>query len=154
MISKPTTPQLIDAACVELETKIAPAVSDPAAKVVVDMALAVLRGAAIRSANEVAWMRAESDAVDQLAQRLIGELPDAKELAEAHRAYIEGRTGSLYLQDVLADYERASEVLSRAAEAVYQDGSAERIAAVRKLFDQRMANEKTVIGEFMAAGRT
>ena len=35
MISKPTTPQLIDAACTELETKIAPAVADPATKIVV-----------------------------------------------------------------------------------------------------------------------
>jgi len=154
MISKPTTPQLIDAACTELETRVAPTISDPATKVVVDMALAVLRGAAIRSGYEVAWMREEADAVDQLAQRLVTELPDAAELADAHRAYTEGRTGRLYLEDVLADYERASEVLSRAAEAAYRDGSAERIAAVRRLFDQRMANEKTVIGEFMAAGRT
>jgi hypothetical protein len=154
MISKPTTPQLIDAACTELETRVVPAISDPATKVVVDMALAVLRGAAIRSAYEVAWMRDESDAVDQLAQRLVAELPDATDLAEAHRTYTEARTGRLYLDDVLADYERTSEVLSRAAEAVYRDGSAERIAAVRQLFDQRMANEKTVIGEFMAAGRT
>jgi hypothetical protein len=154
MISKPTTPQLIDAACTELESKVAPEVSDPATRVAVDMALAVLRGAAIRSANEVAWMREEADAADELARRLIAELPDATELAEAHGAYAEGRTNSLYLADVLADYERASEVLSRAAEAVYRDGSADRIAAVRRLFDQRMANEKTVIGEFMAAGRT
>ena len=154
MISKPTTPQLIDAACTELETKIAPAVSDPATKIVVDMALAVLRGAAIRSANEVAWMREEANAIDALAERLVADLPDATELADAHRAYTDGRTGSLYLADVLADYERASEVLSRAAEAVYRDGSADRIVAVRHLFDQRMANEKTVIGEFMAAGRT
>jgi hypothetical protein len=154
MISKPTTPQLIDAACTELETRVVPAISDPATKVVVDMALAVLRGAAIRSACEVAWMREESVAVDELAQRLVAELPDATELAAAQRAYTEARTSRLYLDDVLADYERASEVLSRAAEAVYRDGSAERIASVRELFDQRMANEKTVIGEFMAAGRT
>ena len=91
---------MIDAACTELETKVAPAVSDPATKVVVDMALAVLRGAAIRSANEVAWMREEADAVDELAQRMIAEVPDATELAEAHRAYTEARTDSLYLEDV------------------------------------------------------
>jgi hypothetical protein len=154
MISKPTTPQLIDAACTELESKVAPAVTDGSIKVVLEMALAVLKGAAIRSGNEVAWMREECDAIDKLARRLVKQLPDAEELADAQRAYAEGKTGSLYLDDVLADYERASEVLSRAAEAVYDDGSARRISAVRKLFDQRMANEKTVIGVFMAAGRT
>jgi hypothetical protein len=154
MISKPTTPQLIDTACTELESKVAPAVTDGATKVVLEMALAVLKGAAIRSANEVAWMREECDAVDKLARRLVKQMPAATDLADAHRAYTDGKTGSLYLDDVLADYERASEVLSRAAEAAYDDGTPRRISAVRKLFDQRMANEKTVIGVFMAAGRT
>jgi hypothetical protein len=145
---------LIDAACAELEGKVAPAVADPATRVVLDMALAVLKGAAIRSANELAWMREESEAVDALAGRLVAELPGATGLAEAHAAYTSAKTHSLFLDDVLADYERASEVLSRAAEVAYVDGSPEQIAAVRALFDQRMANEKTVIGVFMAAGRT
>jgi hypothetical protein len=154
MISKPTTPQLIDAACVELETKVAPAITDAATKVVVDMTLAVLRGAAVRSANELAWMRAEAAAIEILARKLTSELPDATALAAALLDYAEAKNDSLYLADVLADYERASEVLSCAAEAVYADGDSGRIAAVRGLFDDRMANEKAVIGVFMAAGRT
>jgi hypothetical protein len=154
MITKPTTPQLIEAACIELETKVGPAITDGAAKVVVDMALQVLRGVAVRSANELAWMRQEADAADQFARDLSAQLPDATELAGALKAYSDAKTDSLFLDDVVADYERASEVLSLAAEAAYADGDAERIAAVRRLYDQRMANEKSVIGVFMAAGRT
>jgi hypothetical protein len=54
----------------------------------------------------------------------------------------------------MADYERISEVLSCAAEAVYADGDPSRIAAVQELFDQRLANENAVIGAFQAVGRT
>lgn len=154
MISRPTTPQLIEAACTELENKVAPAITDGATKVVVDMALAVLRGAAVRSANEQAWMREEAAAIEELAQTLTSQLSGATALADALQDYATSKNDSLYLADVLADYQRASEVLSCAAEAVYADGDAGRIAAVRRLFDQRMANEKAVVGVFMAAGRT
>ena len=44
MISKPTTQQLIDAACTELAAKVAPAVTDSTAKLVLDMAIAGAQG--------------------------------------------------------------------------------------------------------------
>ena len=154
MISKPTTSQLIDAVRAELASKVAPELTDGTTKVVLDMALAVLQGASVRSANEVAWMREEADAIEQLAAQLVGELPQATGLAEALRAYTEAKTGSLYLADLQADYGRASEVLSCAAEAVYADGDAGRKAAVQALFDERMAHENAVIGAFEAVGRT
>ena len=99
------------------------------------MALAVLQGAAVRSANEVAWMREEAEAIEAVATRLVGELPGATGWPMPCKAYSDGKTGSLYLADVQADYERASEVLSCAAEAVYADGDAGRKAAVQELFD-------------------
>ena len=154
MISKPTTPQLIDAVCVELSSKVSPELSEGTTKVVLDMALAVLQGASIRSANEVAWMREEAAAIEELATRLSGELPEATGLADALRAYQSAKSDSLYLADVQADYERAGEVLSCAAEAVYADGDPGREAAVQVLFDERMAHENAVTGTFHAVGRT
>ncbi len=154
MISKPSTPQLIDATCAELASKAGPAIDDPTVKVVLEMAQAVLHGASIRSANEVAWMRAEADATEEVARRFVADLPDPTALAAALQTYLDAKTDSLYLADVQADYARASEVLSCAAEAAYADGDAERIAAVGSLFDQRMTNENTVTGVFIAAGRT
>jgi hypothetical protein len=154
VISRPTTPQLIEATCAELESKVGPALGEGATKVALEMAVAVLRGAAVRSANELAWMREEADAVEAAADRLVQQLPDATGLATALTAYRDGKTGSLYLDDAQRDYDRAGEVLSTAAEAVYADGDAGRIAEVGKLFEQRMANENAVIGEFRAAGRS
>jgi hypothetical protein len=153
VISKPTTPQLIDAACAELTAKVAPAIADPSTRIVLDMAVAVLQGAARRSANELAWMREEADAIERLAAEFADELPDAVALGEGLAAYRDARTGSLYLAEAQADYQRASELLSRVAEAAYASGDPARKAAVRALYDQRMANEKAVIGVFLAAGR-
>jgi hypothetical protein len=154
VISKPTTPQLIDAVCAELASKVLPELTDGTTKVVLDMAMAVLQGASIRSANEIAWMREEAGAIDALATRLVGEMPAATGLADALAGFTAARTDSLYLADVQADYQRASEVLSCAAEAVYNDGDRARIAAVHALFDARMAHENEVVGAFQAVGRT
>ena len=46
VISRPTTQQLIDAICVELASKVAPAVTDPVVQIQLEMALAVLQTAA------------------------------------------------------------------------------------------------------------
>lgn len=154
MIAKPSTAQLIEAVNSELASKVSPELDAGTTRVVLDMAMAVLQGAATRSANELAWMREEEHAVAAVAERLVGDLPSATGLAEAYRAYTDNRSDSLYLADTLADYERISEVLSCSAEAVYADGDPARIAAVQELFEQRLANENAVIGSFQAVGRT
>ena len=64
MISRPTTQQLIDAIAIELNSKVAPAISDPTVQVQLEMAIAVLKTTAVRSANELAWMQEERDAIE------------------------------------------------------------------------------------------
>ena len=152
MISRPTTQQLIDAICVELSSKVAPAISDPVVQVQLEMALAVLKTTAMRSGSELAWMQEERDAIEQAARQMLEARPDAA-LQDALTAYTEGLTNSLYLIDAQADYARASEVLSCAAEAAYASGNAGHIATVIGLMDQRHANQQAVTGVFMAAGR-
>ena len=154
MISRPTTQQLIDAIAIELNNKVAPAVTDPTVKVQLEMAIAVLQTTAQRSGNELAWMKEERDAIEQTARQMLDALPDAKPLQEALQAYTDGLTNSLYAKEAQADYARASEVLSCAIEAAYESGNAEHIAAVGRLMDQRHANQQAVTGQFMAAGRT
>jgi hypothetical protein len=154
MISRPTTEQLIDAICTELTSKVAPAVNDPTVQVQLDMAVAVLKTAAVRSANELAWMQEERDAIEAAARELLDAVPDAQELAAALDAYANAKTNSLYLADAQADYARASEVLSCAIEAAYASGDTGHIATVNRLVDQRHANQQAVTGQFMAAGRT
>ena len=153
MISRPTTQQLIDAICVELGSKVAPAISDPVVQIQLEMAIAVLKTAAARSGSELAWMQEEREAIEAAARSLVGAMPDATALRDALAAYTDGLTNSLYLDDAQADYARASEVLSCAVEAAYASGNAEHIATVMGLMDQRHAHQQEVTGQFMAAGR-
>ena len=154
MISRPTTKQLIDAVCKELADKVGPAITNPVAKVQLDMAISVLQTTAVRSANEIAWMREERDAIEDAARQLLGALPDAATLADAFQSYLDGKRDSLYLDEAQADYARASEVLSCAIEAAYASGDDAHIATVSTLIDQRHANQQAVTGQFMALGRT
>ncbi len=154
MISLPTTKQLIDAICIELANKVAPAVDDPTVRIQLDMAISVLQTTAMRCANELAWMQEERDAIEATARQLLEALPDSEALATALTTYVDANTASLYLDDAQADYARASEVLSCAIEAAYASGDADHIAAVDRLIDQRHANQQAVTGQFMAVGRT
>jgi hypothetical protein len=154
VISKPTTQQLIDAVCIELTNKVAPVISDATVRIQLDMAISVLQTTAVRCANELAWMREESDAIEETAGQLLQAMPDADALSAALSAYVDGKTASLHLDDAQADYARASEALSCAIEAAYASGNAEHIAAVSRLVDQRHANQQAVTGQFMALGRT
>ncbi len=155
MISRPTTQQLIDAICIELGNKVAPAITDPVIQIQLEMALSVLQTAAVRSGSELAWMHEEREAIEQTARQMLEALPDASAapLQEALQAYTDGLTNSLYLEEAQQDYARASEVLSRAIEAAYESGDSGHIDAVGRLMDQRHANQQSVTGQFMAAGR-
>ena len=155
MISRPTTQQLIDAICIELGNKVAPTITDPVIQIQLEMALSVLQTAAVRSGNELAWMHEEREAIEETARQMLEALPDASAapLQEALQAYTDGLTDSLYLEEAQQDYARASEVLSRAIEAAYESGDAGHIDAVGRLMDQRHANQQSVTGQFMAAGR-
>ncbi|MGA9277346.1 hypothetical protein [Ilumatobacter sp.] len=154
MISRPTTQQLIEAICIELDDKVAPAVTDPTVQVQLEMAIAVLKNVAVRSGNELAWMQEERDAIEQTARELVDAMPDAAPLREALQAYEDGLTNSLRVADAQQDYARASEVLSCAIEAAYGSGDPQHVAAVMELMDQRHANQQAVTGQFIAAGRT
>jgi hypothetical protein len=154
VISRPTTQQLIDAVCTELANKVVPVVTDGTIKVQLEMAISVLQTASVRSANEIAWMQEERDAIEDTVRQLLEALPDAKPVADALAEYVDNKTNSLKLDDAQADYARASEVLSCAVEAAYASGDADQIAAVGQLMDQRHANQQAVTGQFMAVGRT
>lgn len=154
MISRPTAQQLIEAICIELDDKVAPAVTDPTVKVQLEMAIAVLKNVAVRSGNELAWMQEERDAIEQAARELLEAIPDAAPLQDALDAYVDGLSSSLRIDDAQLDYARASEVLSCAIEAAYDSGDPQHIAAVLTLMDQRHANQQAVTGQFIAAGRT
>ena len=153
MISKPTTPQLIDAVCAELANEVAPVLDGPR-RVVLDMAIGVLRAAAVRCATEISWMNEEAAAIEALGRQLAAEIPDSADLAAALADYDDARTANVLLADVQSAYECAGEVLSCAIEAAYRTGRSDHIAAVTDLVRERVAHQNVVTGTFEAVGRS
>ena len=76
MLSRPTTQQILLDCRAELLATIDAALTDPAAKVAVQMMENVLRNCAERAAHEIAWMHDESAAAISFAERVQASQPD------------------------------------------------------------------------------
>jgi hypothetical protein len=153
VISRPTTSQLVDVVRNELSNHVGPHVADPELTVALQMVDQVLATIARRADHEIAWMHEEIAAIEAAAEELVTTHPDAGGVAAALDEHRSRRTGSLHLADVTDDYNRASEVLSRAVEFVIGSGGAhqERIMA---LLSARLDHEVEVMGaDFTLVGR-
>ena len=115
----------------------------------------ILRTLAVRAEHELGWMGEEMSAIENVASRVAAsDLPGAASVAQALEEFRANVSPGLHAADVAADYNRASEVLSRTVEATYAD-TGELRAAVNALLDQRLAHETDVIGEdFQLVGRS
>jgi hypothetical protein len=153
MIAKPTTEQLIDAVRVDLRDRVAPLVSDPIARMALDMSIAILGSAAVRSSHELAWMLEECDAVEAAARRLAERLPDPGPIADALAACERHAGAGRDLAGVHARYAQAGEVLARLGDAAYDADDAEAIREVWALLEQRRAHQDIVTGGYTAVGR-
>jgi hypothetical protein len=154
MIYKPTTAQLIDAVRHDLRENVAPFITDSTARVALDMSLLVLGTALVRSRNEVAWMLEEVDAIEKLARQFVERFPDDAALAEALGIYDTYRTSGHGIDEVNADYERASELFSRATEAAYKADDQQSVRQVMALFEQRREHQNAASGGYEAIGRS
>ncbi|MDQ1507272.1 MAG: hypothetical protein QOD57_4999 [Actinomycetota bacterium] len=152
MITAPTTAQLLDVVRRELAEKVAPAVTDPHVATSLHMIDHILRTLAVRAEHELGWMGEEMSAIEMVASRVAAsDLPGAASVAQALEEFRANVSPGLHAADVAADYNRATEVLSRAVEATFpavgpEDGGELR-AAVNVLLDQRLAHETDVIGD-------
>jgi hypothetical protein len=160
MITAPTTAQLLDVVRRELAEKVAPAVTDPQVATSLHMIDQILRTLAVRAEHELGWMGEEMSAIEMVASRVAAsDLPGAASVAQALEEFRANVSPGLHAADVAADYNRATEVLSRTVEATFpavgpEDGGELR-AAVNVLLDQRLAHETDVIGDdFQLVGRS
>jgi hypothetical protein len=155
MITAPTTAQLLNVVRQELAEKVAPAVTDPQVATSLHMIDHILRTLAVRAEHELGWMGEEMSAIENVASRVAAsDLPGAASVAEALEEFRANMSPGLHAAEVAADYNRASEVLSRIVEATFASGGELR-AAVNVLLDQRLAHETDVIGEdFQLVGRS
>jgi hypothetical protein len=155
VISRPTTPQLLEVVRRELAEKVGPAVTDPQIATSLHMVDHILRTLAVRAEHELGWMAEEMATIDEVGERVAASrLPGAVPVAEALAVFRSQRAGGLHAAEITDDYNRATEVLSRCVEATFAD-SGELQAAVSALLDQRLAHETDVIGEdFQLVGRS
>jgi hypothetical protein len=154
LITRPSTPELVELVRHELATNVAPQLTDPSARIALDMALHVLSTVANRSANEIAWMQRERERAEELANLLIEQRLDDGRIAAALAALRAVDPDDLTLDGASRRYDRAAEVLSCCVENIYASGQAELIESARTIFDERLANERAIIGVFEAVGRT
>ncbi len=153
MLSRPTTQQILIDCRNELLTAIDAAVTDPAAKIAIQMMENVLRNCAERAAHEISWMHEEAGAMIAFAEQVAASpCADAK-VTTALATFTSQRSASLHLDDVVVTYSLASECLSAGLEAAVAAGDAELEAAGRALLDVRLGHELQIMGEWTFVGR-
>jgi hypothetical protein len=154
MLSRPTTEQIILDCRAELLHTIDPAVDDATVKVAIQMMENVLRNCATRAAHEIAWMRAETEAMVAFATDVAAAHTDrATAVTAALTAYDAGRSESLHLDDVCATYDLAGRAMGAALEVVMAAGDDDRHAAGRAILEERLARENQIMGEWAFVGR-
>ena len=152
MIPRPTTDVLIRDCCRELTDEILPVLPDDTLKVRLIMTMTVLSNAAVRAANEIAWMRDETQAMLDFARDVARARPDDAVTA-ALAAAEAGPRDSLRLKDVVDVYESADRAFDAAQQAAQQAGAQEFIDRAGVLLRARIETEKQVMADYAVVGR-
>ena len=152
MIPRPTTDVLIRDCCRELTDEILPVLPDDTLKVRLIMTMTVLSNAAVRAANEIAWMRDETQAMLDFARDVAQARPDDTVTA-ALAAAAAGPRDSLRLKDVVDVYESADRAFDAAQQAAQQAGAQEFIDRAGVLLRARIETEKQVMADYAVVGR-
>jgi hypothetical protein len=148
VLSAPTTSQLIEGLRIELREAVLPEVPAASGRLALEMLDNLLSNIAVRSAHEIAWMRDESEQIEQIAI----DVDDAatREALEQYRA---GDLSSLHLAEVQLAYDRAGEVLSCAIEYSLRTGDKQLLAAARNILKLRNERELQINGDWTMVGR-
>ncbi len=135
MLTRPTTDQVLVGIADELRDAIAPEVHNEPLQVLLGQIDQILRGLAVRSAHEIAWMHEEADTIAAVTGTDVGW------------------PASLHLDDVCRWYDSVSRALSAALDAAFAAGDAVRIAELKLLLDARSATEMKIVGALELVGR-
>ena len=153
MITLAAGSQVISAVRADLRDVVAPTVTDPTAKLTLQMIDMVLGQLENSADDQGAWMREEIADIEQLADEVLAALPDAPGLTEALEALRTGRAPSERLGELRAEYKLASEVLSVVLEAVVATPGPLKDRALAVL-GARLEREQTIRGEFVLVGQS
>ena len=153
MLSRPTTEQILLDCCNDLMSGVLPALTDETAIVRLVMVETVMRNMAVRAAHEVAWMRAETAAIEEYASAVAAGCPNAKEVVAALEDLAAAPSASLHLDDVVDTYLLAGRAFSAALEAAVASGVRDLITRGEELLDQRADAETEVMAGWSPTGR-
>jgi hypothetical protein len=145
--------QVIAAVRADLRDVVAPTVTDPTAKLTLQMIDMVLGQLENSADDQGAWMREEIADIEALADEVLTALPDAPGLSGALSALRAGRAPSERLGELRAEYKLASEVLSVVLEAVVATPGPLKDRALGVL-GARLDREQTIRGEFVLVGQS
>lgn len=151
MIPRPTTDVVLQDCARELTEEILPALADETLKLRLVMTATVLGNAAVRAANEIAWMLAEREEVLGYARDVAGQLRN--DSLAAALAAADAAPGTLGLHDVVAAYERTDLAFGAALRAAQDAGAQAFIDRAAALLRARVETEKRVMGGYAVVGR-
>lgn len=152
MITQPTTDVLVQDCCRELTEEILPALQDDTIKLRLIMTVTVLENAAVRAANEIAWMREETETLLAFARDVAAEHDDAA-ITQAIATAESAPRGSVRLHDVVAVYESAGRAFDAALRAAQRAEAADLIDRAAAILRARVATEKEVMAGYAVVGR-
>lgn len=152
MITRPTTDALVLDCCRELTEEILPALEDETLKLRLIMTVTVLGNAAVRAANEIAWMRAETDDLLEIANDVAAAHDDGG-IAAALAAVEEAPRASLSSHDVVDVYEKAGQAFDAALQVAQRAEAADLIDRAAALLRARVNTEKRVMADYAVVGR-
>jgi hypothetical protein len=153
MITLAAGSRVISAVRADLRDVVAPTVTDPTAKLTLQMIDMVLGQLENSADDQGAWMREEIADIEALAGEILAASPDAPGLAAALTALRDGRAPSERLGELRAEYKLASEVLSVVLETVVGTPGPLKDRALVVL-GARLEREQIIRGEFVLVGQS
>ena len=151
MITRPSTPRILEDVCEQLMRDVMPGISDPAAQIRLHMLIATLNSAANASAAEISLMKQEVVLYRAFAEDVARDTGDAATVQAVAAA---APTNSLLLGDVAAEYARAGRAFTAAMDVAMDQRNSELIERGEALLRLRLENERTILSGSSTIGRS
>jgi len=151
VITRPSTPRILEDVCEQLMRDVMPGISDPAAQIRLHMLIATLNSAANASAAEISLMKQEVVLYRAFAEDVARDTGDAATVQAVAAA---APTDSLLLGDVAAEYARAGRAFTAAMDVAMDQRNSELIERGEALLRLRLENERTILSGSSTIGRS
>jgi len=151
VITRPSTPRILEDVCEQLMRDVMPGISDPAAQIRLHMLIATLNSAANASAAEISLMKQEVVLYRAFAEDVARDTGDAATVQAVAAA---APTNSLLLGDVAAEYARAGRAFTAAMDVAMDQRNSELIERGEALLRLRLENERTILSGSSTIGRS